>query len=410
MDAKILIRAVEKAIAGGAVAAPAQDFLGPDASFVRTQTDVGIETAIFDAYVADLRADPKMAEFDGTFANVPHGGSIGVGLPNIARVLLARALVTQDVAGTVNAFIEAVHANGTDAIAVMGIAGVKAEGPIQLGPDIRLIPMTDVPPSMQRGTALGQGPFNAMGPRFAIPHALVTRFKFGPVFYRPKNPQPPEDMAARVPTDAAQMLLAEAFDLLAVLGVYPHYHMFWVQSDNWFLSAGMNSGWQFSRSGEHWARDADISTEEAEPLALEYFALDLRKRHKVLRIPLDRLGRAGREGDFADRAIDLGIALESLLLGDNDLGELSFRLSLHGAWLIGNDEAERLEIQKSLKKLYELRSRAVHSGAIERSAKTGTTIARATEISQSLIRKAIELKCEIDWQRLVVGGTPNSQA
>ncbi len=408
MDTKKLIAALERAISGGAVAAAGQDFLGKDASFVRTQTDVGIDPPVFEAYLADLKAEPKMAEFDGTFANVPHGGGVSVGLPNIARVLLARAIVTKDVVGTVSNFIEAVEANATDATAVMGISGVKANAPIQLGPDIRLIPMTEVPPSMQRGTALGQAPFNAMGPRFAVPYALVTQFRFGPVFYRPNTPQPPEDMAASVPTDAAQTLLAEAFDLLGVLGVHPRYQMFWVQSDNWILSAGMNGGWQFSQAGENWGHDIDVPRDEAQALAAAYFALDPLKRSKVLRIPLDRLGRAGREHDFADRAIDLGIALESLLLGDNDSGELSFRLSLRGGWLIGNNDTERLEIQKVLKKLYELRSRAVHSGTIERSAKTGTTITRATEICKALIRKAIELKCDIDWPRLVVGGPPSS--
>jgi hypothetical protein len=408
MDAKILITAIEKAVEGGAVLAPAQDFLGKDASYVRTQTDVGIEQPAFDAYLTDLKAEPKMTEFDATFANSPHGGGVSVELPSIARLLLARAIATKDIAGTVSKFIEAIQENATDAIAVMGISGIKADTPIQLGPDVSLITMADVPPSMQRGAALGQGTFNAFRPRLSIPYALVTRFKFGPVFYRPKEPQPPEEMAAHVSTEAAQMLLTEAFDLLGVLGVYPDFQMFWVQSDNWFLSAGMSGAWQYSQSGERWGHDVGIQRDDAEALAASYFALDLHKRSKFLRIPLDRLGRAGRERDFADRAIDLGIALESLLLGDNDHSELSFRLSLRGAWLIGNDDTERLGLQKALKNLYDLRSRAVHSGTIERSAKTGNTIARATEICKALIRKAIELKCDIDWERLIVGRRPSA--
>lgn len=406
----MLIAAIERAIQVGAVAAPAQDFLGKDASYVRSQTDVGMEQPALDAYLSDLKADPKMAEFEGMVANGFFGGGVSVGLPTIGRLLLARAIVTQDVSGTVSKFTKAVSENATDAIAVMGVSGIKADTPIQLGPDIRLIEMTDLPPSMQRGLALGQDRYSFGRPRFAIPYALVTCFKFGPVFYTPETPQPPEDMAAHVPAEAAQALLTEAFDLLGVLDVYPHYQMSWVQSDNWFLSAGMSNGWQFSESGEHWGSDTSIQKNDAEALAALYFALDLHKRTRVLRIPLDRLGRAARERDFADRTIDLGIALESLLLNDNDHSELSFRLSLRGAWLIGNDHAQRLEMQKALKRLYDLRSRAVHSGTIERSAKTGATIARAAEICQALIRKAIELKCDIDWQSLVVGGPPNPSA
>src|SRR5262249_15576643 len=126
---------------------------------------------------------------------------------------------------------------------------------------------------------------------------------------------------------------------------------------------------------------------------------------KMLRIPLDRLGRAGRERDFADRAIDLGIALESLLLHDIDHhGELSFRLSLRGAWLIGSSSAERLEIQRSLKKLYELRSRAVHLGFVKWNASTRATIDEATAICRTLIRRLIDVRCDVDWHNVVVGG------
>ncbi len=72
-----------------------------------------------------------------------------------------------------------------------------------------------------------------------------------------------------------------------------------------------------------------------------------------------------RDRDFADQAIDLGIALEALLLhelGKEDRGELRYRLSLRGAWLGGGDEQERAEIQRTLKAVYDLRSRAVHAG------------------------------------------------
>jgi hypothetical protein len=383
------------------------DALGQDASWVRTQTDVGIEPPVFDAYVTDLRADPDMVAFDGKFANVPHGGGVSVGLPGIARLLLARAIATNDVAGTVERFASYVADNAADATVVMAISGIKVDRAISLGPDISLIPMSTLPPSTQRGMALGQSPFAAMGPRFVIPCALTTTFRFEPVFYRPKTPQPPDEIAAHIPTGRAQSLLEEAFDLLSLLGVYPHYQMSWVQPHDWLMASGTTGGWQFSSSGEDFGHDVEVPRREAEALGVAYFSLDPQKRSKVLRIPLDRLGRAGRERDFADRAIDLGIALESLLLHDiGDRGELSFRLSLRGAWLIGGTIAERLKTQTSLKKLHDLRSRAVHSGFVDQSAETENTIAHATEICKALIRRIIELKCEINWQRAVVGGEP----
>lgn len=403
MNSNVLVAAINRAISAGAVAAPPMEALGPDTSFVRTQTDVGIDPAVFESYVAELRADPGMAAFDGTFANTPSGAGVSAGLSGIARLLLARAIATNDVPGTVERFVSYVTDNAADAIAVMAISGVTLTRAIRLGPDVSLVPISSLQPSTQREMALGgRGIFGAMGPGSVSQCALITRFRFGPVFYRP-----PDDTAAQIPTDEAYALLGEAFDLLAVLGVYPTYQMFWAQPEDWLMSTGMSGGWQFSPLAHHWVREVQVPENEAEALAAAYFSIDPSKRNKVLRIPLDRLGRAGRERDFADRAIDLGIALESLLLHDIDgRSELSFRLSVRGAWLLGTSHTDRLEIQSSLTKLYVLRSQAVHAGLVDRDTKTGNTIARATALCQALIHKTIEFRCDIDWKRLVVGGGP----
>ena len=371
MDSAILIDAIEKAIRGGAVAAPREDSFGEDVSYVRTQTDVAIEASVFEAYIAELKADADMAAFDGAFANVPSGGGVSVGLASIARLILARAIATNDVVGTVNEFVAFVADNAARAVAVLAVSGVKVIDNIALGPDISLIPLTALLPSPQRGTALGQNPLSPMGPRFVASGAFITSFVYQPVFYWPENPQPPEKMAAHVAVTEARYRLFEAFDLLGVLGIYPTYKMSWVQSADWLRSSsGITGSWQYSSTEERLGPVIEVEKEKAEELGANYFSIDLKKRNKTLRIPLDRLGRAGRELDFEDRAIDLGIALESLLLHDiGDHGELSFRLSLRGAWLIGANDKERLEVQRTLKKLYDLRSQAVHNGFIERNEK-----------------------------------------
>jgi hypothetical protein len=327
MNSEILVRAIEKAIRAGATAAPRMEVFGEDVSYFRTQTDVEINAVVFDTYVSDLKADADMAAFDGTFANVPSGGGVSVGLPGIARLLLARAIANNDVRATVDRFVSFVEDNAATAIAVLAISGVKTAERIKLGPDVSLIPITELP-SPQRGMALGQRPIGSFGPRFAIPSALTTKFLFGPVFYSPKNPQPPEEMGAHIPTAIAQSLLEEALDLLSVLNIYPNIGMSWVQPDDWLMAGGMTSGWGRSTSEEYLRHEAEVAVSEAEALGKLYFSLDPQKRTKILRIPLDRLGRAGRERDYADRAIDLGIALESLLLHDigevEDRGELGF--------------------------------------------------------------------------------------
>ena len=98
--------------------------------------------------------------------------------------------------------------------------------------------------------------------------------------------------------------------------------------------------------------------------------------------------------------------MEALLLHnlEDDRGELSFRMSLRGAWLAGADENERVEIQRTLKKVYVLRSKAVHAGAVDGSDQNSATISSGRDLCRRLISKVIDSNADIAWDRLVLGG------
>jgi hypothetical protein len=90
----------------------------------------------------------------------------------------------------------------------------------------------------------------------------------------------------------------------------------------------------------------------------------------------------------SDRLIDASIGLESLLLqGSND--ELSFRLALRGAWLLGQSANERSEIFGQLKKVYDSRSRVIHGG-IQAPAEPAIVDAAVDSLRRAL-RKIAEL-------------------
>jgi hypothetical protein len=109
---------------------------------------------------------------------------------------------------------------------------------------------------------------------------------------------------------------------------------------------------------------------------------------------------------LADNSIDLGIALEALLLHNlkGDRGELSFRMSLRGAWLAGADETERTAIQTTLKKVYGLRSKAVHAGSVPSTEENSATISSGLDLCRRLISKVIDANADVAWDRLVLGG------
>jgi hypothetical protein len=156
MDKHVVEAAIRRAIERGAAPARPNPFLlGTDMELVRTETDVEIEPPVFEDYLADRRSDLQMSRFDSAFVTVPTGFGTSTSLQSVGRLLLARAIVSGDVIGTVEAFRSYVETNAAPVIAVMTVLGVKTAREVRLGADIRLLPLTWVPPSWERWQALG---------------------------------------------------------------------------------------------------------------------------------------------------------------------------------------------------------------------------------------------------------------
>jgi hypothetical protein len=92
-----------------------------------------------------------------------------------------------------------------------------------------------------------------------------------------------------------------------------------------------------------------------------YFQLEEQSRRSV-EIALDRLNLARRRRSPGDRAIDGGICLEALL-GDDSSQELTYKLQVRAALLLGGDIAERQKIRQIVKDFYTVRSKVVHGRA-----------------------------------------------
>lgn len=79
-------------------------------------------------------------------------------------------------------------------------------------------------------------------------------------------------------------------------------------------------------------------------------------------VPLARLNLANRRVSSGDKAIDGSICLEALLSG-RSRGELTHRLSVRVALLLGHSLDERQKIAKKVRDFYALRSNVVHGNA-----------------------------------------------
>ena len=96
----------------------------------------------------------------------------------------------------------------------------------------------------------------------------------------------------------------------------------------------------------------------------KYISLDSKEKD-ILRIALHRLNMARRRADPGNKAIDGAICLEALLGDKDNKNELTYRLRLRSAMLLGSNLTERRRIKKAVNDFYGLRSKVVHGGTIK---------------------------------------------
>lgn len=107
-----------------------------------------------------------------------------------------------------------------------------------------------------------------------------------------------------------------------------------------------------------------------------------------------------------DKAIDIAIALESLLTPDSST-ELNFRICLRGALLLESEVGLRKEMRENLARLYKLRSQMVHTGTHkdQYGDKSASQIADlGLEVGCRLVRKLVVDKALPDWTHLELAG------
>lgn len=119
---------------------------------------------------------------------------------------------------------------------------------------------------------------------------------------------------------------------------------------------------------------------------------------------IDRLGRSRLAIHPVDRALDLGMAAEIVLMHDQGRSntEITYKIASRAAWLLGDDSDQRAEIFERLKQLYAARSTAVHSGVLP--AKSMVDLDAADALVVRVIRAILERGTFPDWKSLTLGG------
>ena len=205
------------------------------------------------------------------------------------------------------------------------------------------------------------------------------------------------------PVDTSE--LEDAFMCLALVGPYgPHILASWISEPVW---APVRSGVTMFPLSEGFGRGSEISADECSQARDLFAAFCMRNKQLQARLRLagQRLLRAMRRVTPVDASIELGIALEVLYLKDSN-GELSFRLKTRAARFLGTTEAERKDISTLVGDIYNLRSKAVHTGSVEQKPVHGRTVQQVLQEGFRLTAKTIRLfitSGEPDWGQVMFG-------
>lgn len=284
----------------------------------------------------------------------------------VAPKLVKKAISTGTSEMAVNWLEKVLATEKATGFSIMAIWGVTVDRQVQLGDRVSLVPIASLPDSHQKRWILEkdwvQSQLDAMpGPVMDAPAAaLLVETVIDPLFI---------DSATGKTVDVWQSnreLLDDARLGLSMVGPRAP-----IQACSWFnfkdpdiADAQIGAG----RSHSHIeimpigiAEPEIFDAELASNLVGKYLSIDGSVKQR-LRIALERLNQGLRRFSPGDRAMEISIALETLLADGGT--ENTFKIGLRTALLLGGDGAKKLENRAIVGGAYIMRSALVHNGTV----------------------------------------------
>lgn len=357
------------------------------------------ETELGQNLVGRLKANPLVQAITGKMVRAG-GGAATLTVESLAAWWIWRA---NDV-GAECAEQELNHFLTSDRVDVLGVLWIHGVDPaeiITLTNDLRIVPLRKMPPSGDKEEFL-RARWRIQNAPMPIPSAaIVKQYKSRKIKAKDVEDWFDDSEAGRELQDAA-LLLNCLNGVNSIAGYATAYSPSEVPLGHF---GGRGGGSAISDILPRVSSNFTAGQERVFAGLFEKFrALPAPPRVR-LEHALRRFAQAkGRKND-SDKALDLGIALEMLLLGDEHRGqELPGQLSLHfrlrGSWLIGKSTAERQDYYRQLGKIYSLRSQVAHNGASNELEKM------MPEANKELADKHMALAERI-FQTLICKGFPN---
>jgi len=345
--------------------------------------------------------------------------------PSAAALFLCRQAEQVGAEAAVDSLIDIFAKAEADLLCVMALRGVSCKKVIQLTETIKMVPLALLPPSWRKdslkksntGSVDDFGEFSAFKPFPIEPSGLERAFLITIVNIKPVL----FDYETISEKDSPNLATNEAFTslnqvrlcLTSIGNCSPLEEFCWKQfSDEVLENASNVSSGMTSRHIEikpfRLRKSEPIQEEKASQIIKSYFQLTGTFRSQITRA-LDRLNQAMRRSTVGDMAIELSIALESLLLTE-EIGDNQFKVSLRSGIVFSHDLDKRIQCRKIIKDMYGLRSKLVHKGINSNSVpEKREVIEQALTFTSTIIKNLIQngkLPLPEDWSILELSGKP----
>lgn len=348
--------------------------------------------------VRELENDPELRKFDGAVFETSTGG-FRVQLSSLADWVLAQSLSrgTEAPIRDLERFLALGYLPYSEIVA---LSGLYPRERVDLGEDVFLVPIRDISQSAVTDQLFGiprsltefTGPKNAPRPSAAIfktvkkEPPLVADFSMG--------------MGAPPSYYSELMEISRSFSAIGPSGWIAMAH--WCQVEDWIPLARSGSAWNMLSYEIVHDNYTELAPAEVSAFVSQYRATPDSIKTK-LRVPLDRLNQCMRRRRLEDRAIELGIALESLVVSDRSAADpISLPLRLRSAIYLDHGVETRRKTYRTIKKAYELRSKAVHEGGLVDSEENRKTIDEAAMVCAQIIRKIVSTGVFPDWDNVIL--------
>ena len=403
-----VLEAVLTRVRDVSIATPDVSIETPEGRLLLTETrETKINQELAEIVLPVLKIQP---EFKDKAPMINTGaGSFGFQSPFVAPMLVREARHRKSAEAAVAWLAKVLGTDSAAGLAIQTLWGMSPTQRIPLSEDVDLLPFESLPPSRQKERLTNvDWPHNNMRlptpffSRMPLTAALVAKTEVRPFLIDgtiEENSTNNGICQVRPPLDDIRLCLALQGPSPIIAGLS------WFQYVDPDLEAailvvgGRHSGQEVLPFG--FLAGSPAPTTDMQAIVRAYMALEPAIRNRV-RIALERLHKALIRSTPADRALELSIALEALLIDSR--GEHTFKLAYRAALLVSEDVEERIETRAIIGAIYGMRSDLMHGGQHSETVKV--IKGQEKEPAEEVASRAAKITALVIKRIILEGGPP----